>query len=50
MSYHKGNPFGYRMFTKVVWFDFDGPQYLIGKSYELEFIDTKYLCFKMYQN
>jgi hypothetical protein len=51
MSYYKNKPpFGYRIFTRDVWFDFNMPKYLLGKYCVLEFIDTKYVCFKMYQN
>lgn len=36
----------YTVFTKIVWFDFSGPKYLLGAELTLEFVDTKYMFFK----
>lgn len=40
----------YTLFDTVVWFDFDGPEYLIGASCLREIVDTKYMFFRFYLN
>lgn len=40
----------YKIFTKVVWFDFEGPSYLLGRSCDIELIDTEYLFIRVFQN
>jgi hypothetical protein len=46
----KGKITGYRIFDKDMWFDFEGPKFLLGKYCVREFIDCGVLLFKMYQN
>jgi hypothetical protein len=40
----------YDIFDRVVWFDFEGPEYLIGAQCHRQFIDTRFLYFKLYLN
>lgn len=37
----------YTAFTKIVWFDFSGPKYILGADLTLEIVYTKYMFFKL---
>lgn len=50
MSYKKGKKYGYTIFSRVVWFDFELPDYLIGAECITEAIDTKSMFFWYYLN